>query len=454
MKIDNRTSEYEKMTTMPMGRLILSLGIPTTITMLVTNIYNLVDTYFVSKLGASASGAIGIVFGLMAILQAVGFLLGQGAGSNMSRRLGAKDSEGASRFASTSFYVSLFSGVVIAALGLIFLDPLMRMLGSTDTILPYSRVYGTFILIAAPAMISSFVMNTMLRFEGKAKFAMIGITIGGILNMIGDPIFMFVFDMGIAGAGLSTALSQYISFFILYSMFFRGKSNSKLSIKLISKNLKDYINIFRTGLPSLVRQGLGSISTMLLNISAAPYGDGAIAAMSIVSRCCMFIFCVGLGIAQGFQPVAGYNYGAKKYSRVKEGFRFTLVFGTLLLGTFSIIGLMASGHVIGIFSKDPEIVRVGTLAFRLQCVALIALPTSVCGNMLFQSIGKSEMATVLSALRSGLFFIPLILILPRVLGLLGIQLAQPVADVLSSAVTIPFVVRFFSKMPKDEKVSQ
>lgn len=450
MKGGEETAEnYKKMTETPVPKLIISLAIPTTITMLITNIYNLADTYFVSKLGTSASAAIGIVYALMAILQAIGFLLGQGAGSNISRRLGAKDYEGANKFASTSFFIALSLGIIVAIFGIIFIDPFMMVLGSTETILPYSRIYGRYILLAAPAMIISFVMNNILRFEGKASLAMIGITTGGILNIIGDPIFMFKFNMGIAGAGLSTALSQYISAGILFGIFYTGRSQSKIAIKNITKNISDIINILKTGTPSLVRQGLGSISTMLLNQSAAVYGDGAVAAMSIVSRCCMFLFSVGLGIGQGFQPVAAFNYGAKKYSRVKKGFFFTLIFGICTLGTLSLLGIIFSNELIGVFSNEQEIINIGVYALKAQLLALFIIPISVCGNMLFQSIGKSGRATFLSTFRSGLFLIPLLIILPNIMGIKGIQLAQPISDILSSICTIPFVAVFLKNMPKE-----
>ncbi len=449
---ERQQKQYVRMTEYPVNRLILSLGIPTTITMLITNIYNMADTYFVGQLGPSASGATGIVFALMAILQAIGFMFGQGAGSNISRRLGAKDEEYASVFASTSFFMSLGVSILLMSLGLIFLEPFMRLLGSTTTILPYAKQYGGFILIAAPALITSCVMNNILRFEGKATFAMIGLTAGGILNIIMDPILMFGFDLGVAGAGLSTALSQYISAGILLSMFLRGRTQSKISIKHCTKKLEDIGNVLMTGMPSLVRQGLTSVSTLILNQTAAAYGDSAIAAMSIVSRFCMFLFCVSIGIGQGFQPVAGFNYGAGKYSRLKKGFKFTYLFSTCMLTVFAIAGFVASNYVMRIFCDDAEVIVYGTPALKAQCAALLTVPIAVCGNMLFQSIGKSVTATILSAMRSGACFIPLILIMPRLFGLAGVQYAQPLADVISGLITIPFLVRFFRSLPKEDKI--
>lgn len=442
-------SQYDVMTKEPVEKLIVSLGLPTTISMLVTNIYNMADTYFVGRLGTSASGAVGVVFALMAILQAFGFMFGHGAGSIISRKLGAKQIEDARKFASTSLYTSILCAFIITTFGLIFITPFMKLLGSTDTILPYAKTYSIFILLASPAMISSCVMNNILRYEGKAFFAMIGLTTGGFLNILGDAFFMFGLGMGIEGAGLSTAISQYISALILLSMFLRGKTQSKFSLRYFTHDFRDIIEIIRTGLPSMARQGLASVSTMLLNIQAGIYGDAAIAAMSIVSRVCNFLFSVGLGIGQGFQPVAGFNYGAEKYSRVKKGFYFTWLFGTIMLGIFSVTGMVFAKQLVTFFRDDAKVIEIGTFALKIQCIALFFIPLSVCGNMMFQSVGKSNTATFLSTLRGGLCFIPILYLFHFLFGLLGIQIAQTVADILASIMTIPFVIRFFKFLPPD-----
>lgn len=443
--------QYKKMTETPVSQLIIRLGIPTTISMLVTNLYNMADTYFVGKIGTSASGAIGIVFGLMAIIQAVGFMFGHGAGSIISRKLGAQDVKSASKFASTSFGCALICGAMISIGGIVFLEPLMRLLGSTETILPYARTYGVFILLAAPVMTGSFVLNNILRYEGRASLAMIGLTIGGLLNIFGDWLLMYVFGMGVEGAGISTAVSQTISFCILLSMFLSGRTQSHLSIRYFSRKKDEIFLIVRTGFPSLIRQGMSSISTMLLNGHAAIYGDAAVAAMTIVNRICFFIFAVGLGIGQGFQPVCAFNYGAGRFSRVRKGFFFTLWVGELLLGSIAIVGFFFSSGLVGIFRNDPTVIEIGTFALRVQFVALFFQPLSVCSNMLFQSVGKNGVATFLSALRSGLFFIPAILILPYFFNLTGVQVAQTVADVLSFFTAIPFVIHFFAVLPADKQ---
>lgn len=439
-------SHYDRMINEPVSKLVIKLGIPTTISMLVTSVYNMADTFFVGTLGNSASGAVGVVFGLMAIIQALGFMFGHGAGSIIARRLGAQDVESAGRYASVSFFASVFTGVFVGSMGLIFIDPLMKLFGSTDTILPYARNYGQYILIATPIMMSSFVLNNILRYEGKAFLAMIGLTLGGLLNIVLDPILIHGFGMGIGGAGLATAFSQCVSFAILLSMFLRGKTQSRLSFASFYSNAKELLLIIQTGFPSLVRQGLNSVSTMVLNHYAGMYGDVAVAAMSIVNRICFFIFAVGLGIGQGFQPVCGFNYGAQRYDRVKKAFWFTWAAGEVMLGVLAIGGIGLSGNLIGLFRNDPQVIEVGTIALRYQLAALFVQPITICATMLFQSVGSNKLATFFSMLRNGVVFIPLLIVLQYFLGLTGVQMAQGVADVLTFGVTLPVVLLFLKRL--------
>lgn len=443
------STQYEKMTRQPVPSLILELGLPTTVSMLVTNIYNIVDTWFVGRIGTSASGATGVVFGLMAIIQAVGFMFGHGAGSNISRQLGAKNVARARNFSATSFYLSLLMGAGITAAGLALLDPLCLLLGSTATILPYARSYAACVLLAAPAMATSCVMNNILRYEGHAAFAMVGLVSGSVLNIFGDALLIFGFGMGIEGAGISTMVSQYVGAAILFSQFARGKTQTGFSPRDISRDLRDVGNILLTGLPSLARQGLGSVSTMALNWQAKLYGDAAVAAMSIVARVCNFLFCVGLGIGQGFQPVSGFNYGAKVYSRVRKGFYFTLGFGGALMCVLGIAGFFFAEPVVRLMRDDPEVVAVGVPAMRAQCVALLFIPVSSCINMLFQSIGLAGRATFVATLRSGACFLPILFLFAHLWGLIGIELAQPAADILSALISLPFALQFFRHLPAD-----
>ena len=447
MTSDDRSAlQFRRMTETPIPQLVLSLAAPTILSMLITSIYNLADTFFVGQISTSASGAVGVVSSLMAIIQALGFMLGHGAGTIISRSLGSRDTTAATRFASTSFFTALVFGVVLAVAGLGTLPHFMMLLGSTETILPHACAYARPILIAAPLMISSLVMNNILRYEGKASFAMIGLVTGGVLNIALDPLFMFVFGLGTAGAGIATALSQSISFCILLSMFLRGKTVSQFRITAVTHSPAEFGTILMTGMPSFGRQGLNSIGGMLLNIAARGYGDAAVAGMSIVSRIFMFIISVAIGTGQGFQPVAGFNYGARKYRRVQQACLFTMAASFCFLSVILTVCWFNAETLIRLFRDDPEVTAVALPAFRYQCFAMLLQPVIVAGNMLFQSIGKSGRATFLACCRQGVFFIPLILTLPRVFGLLGVEICQPIADVLTFFVTVPFLFPFLRQL--------
>jgi putative MATE family efflux protein len=446
--MNSADAQYKKLTETPVKSLIPRLAIPTVISMLITMLYNAADTYFVSKISVAASGATGILLSLMGVVQAFGFMYGQGAGSNISRRLGARDVEAAKRYCSTAYFSALAVGVIILTAGLIFIKPIMLFLGSTDTILPYAISYGRWILIAAPAMTTSFVMNNILRFEGMAKLAMIGLTTGGILNIILDPLLIFVFKLGITGAGIATAFSQYVGMSILLSMFLMKKPQSRISVKYFSFSPKITVDILSVGFPSFARQGLNSVSTMVLNIEAQPYGDECIAAMSIVAKIGMGIFSTAVGIGQGFQPVCSFNYGAKLYERVRQSIKFLWQFSTVVIAVLSLICFIFAPQLVGLFRNDAEVLEIGTTALRILCVALMLLPTVMTGNMTFQSIGKSGRAFFLACSQNGLFFIPLILILPQFLGVLGIQISQPIGYGISSLIAAPMLLSYLSHLKK------
>ena len=449
--------QFKKMTETPVWKLVIMLGIPTTVSMLITNVYNMADTYFVSTLGTAQGGAPGIVFSIMAIIQAFGFMFGHGAGSHVSRLLGAKDEEKAGRFATTSLLLSTASGVLIMMFGLIFIEPLMMFLGSNEEILPHAVNYAKFIFIGAPALTASCVFNNVLRYEGKATFAMIGLTSGGILNILLDYIFIMCLNMGTIGAGLATAISQYVSLLILIIPYVCGKTQSKISFKKGFISFRIIWDIVTTGFPSLIRQGLGSVSTAMLNVQARFFGTAAIAAMGYVSKTVQFIFCVGLGIGQGFQPVSAFNYGAKKYGRVKRASYVTMLFGIIFIGTLAALCFAFAPQVIELFNseKDPLISEIGAQALRFNCMVLWVLPFTVVGNMMFQSIGKRIPAILLSALQNGVAFIPMIYLLPELCekylgnGLVGLELAQPAAYVITAAITLPVTLVFLNRLPKD-----
>ena len=430
----------QMMLSAPVSKVIPRLAVPTIISMLITAIYNMADTFFVSQIGTSASGAVGVIFSAMAIIQAVSFMMGMGTGTNISQALGAGDEARARRYASVGFFTAFGVGVVLAILGLSNIDALVRFLGATETIAPYAKDYARYIFYATPFMMCSFVMNNLLRFEGLAMYGMVGIGTGGILNMILDPIFIFVFGLGTAGAAIATAISQIVSFSILLIM-----CNTKPdAITIDPRNFKPtasmYGKILYTGFPSLGRQGIASVSTILLNTAAGVYGDAAIAAMSIVTRFIMFINSSIIGFGQGFQPVCSFSYGAGKYSRVREAFWFCVKVSTVLLVVLSGVSILLSQQIVTVFRRDDaEVIAIGTRALRFQLSTLPLWGFIVMSNMLTQSIGYGARATLLSVARQGIFLIPALLVLPRVLGLTGIQIAQPISDVCTLVLTIVII---------------
>lgn len=445
-------TQYDKMTKTPLVKLIISLGIPTTISMLVTSIYNMADTYFVGTLGESPQAATGILFTLQAIIQAMAFMLGQGSGTMVSKALADRNKEEASEYVSTGFFTGLAMGTVLMVFGLLFLTPFMRLLGSTETILPFARQYGACVLISCPVVMGSFVLNNNLRYEGKSFYSMIGLVTGGIINIFGDYLLVIVFEMGVLGAGIATAASQFISFCILL-YFFRKMGESSIRLSSLSRNKKVYATICKVGFPALVRQGLTSFSGGLLNNITRPFGDAAIAAMSVANRFSMFVMCVGLGIGQGYQPVAAFNYQAKKYDRVKRGLLATMVIGFCLVACLAVPSIIFAEQIVYAFQKSEAVIEVGVLALRCACIGTMFMPLSIPVNMLYQSTRQVKISTFLSMLRSGLMFIPTLLITTHFWGLLGVQISQPLADVLTGIVGIPFVIHFLRKRFPDEHAS-
>ncbi len=427
-----KEEKFRQMTDTPVQKLIPRLAVPTIISMLVTSIYNMADTFFVSQIGTSASGAVGIMFSAMAMIQAVGFTLGMGSGNYISRSLGSRDEETASRSAATAFFTAGIIGILIAVFGTLFSRPLVFLLGATDTIAPYAQAYARYILLAAPFMMTSFVMNNILRAQGNAMFAMIGITTGGILNMFLDPLLIFQFNMGISGAAVATMASQMISFTILLYQCNVRKGCISIQISKFTPTLKMYGEILHAGLPSFCRQGLASVAVVVLNFAAGPYGDAAIAAMSIVSRFMMFINSSLIGFGQAFQPVCGFNFGAGRYDRVLEAYWFCVKVAVVMLTCFGVVAFTFSRPIITTFRReDLEVIRIGTLALRLQLLTMPFQAWVIMVNMLTQSIGYGFRASLVAIGRQGLFLIPSLLIFPKIFGLLGLQMSQPVADMLT-----------------------
>ena len=442
--IDN----YTYLTQAPVHRVIITMAIPTIISMLVTGLYNIADTFFVGKIDTQATAAVGIVFSLMFFVQAMGFFFGHGSGNYISRELGARRHENAIKMASTGFFSSFLVGVIVLILGEIFLTPLSLLLGSTPTILPYTEEYMQVILLGAPFLTSSLTLNNQMRLQGNAKFAMFGIVTGAMLNVILDPLLIFTCGLGVSGAAWATVIGQTVSFVILFLMTRRGE-NIAIHFRNFSPSLQRYKEIFYGGSPSMMRQGLACIATMSLNLAAGAYGDSAIAAMSIVGRIAMLSFAVVIGLGQGFQPVCGFCYGAGLYDRLKEAYRFTVIIGTSFLIVICIIGWIISGSLIGVFRDDPKVIAIGVVALRWQLCTFPLNSLILASNMLAQTCRKPWRANILAAARQGLFFIPLIFILPSYFGLLGVEMCQAVSDVLSFTLTVPIVIYTFREFTRE-----
>ncbi|MCI8650257.1 MAG: MATE family efflux transporter [Anaerotruncus sp.] len=441
------------MTQTPVPKLVFTLAIPTIASMLITSIYNMADTFFVGKIGTSATGAVGISFSLMAIIQAVGFTFGIGSGNFISRLLGAREREKAEKVAATGFFSALTFGAVIAVAGLLLLDPLVRLLGATETIVPYAKSYVRLILLGTPYMTASFVLNNQLRFQGNAFYAMIGIGIGGILNILLDPFFIFVLEMGTAGAALATIISQLISFCLLMRLSREG-GGIRIRLKNFTPSWEVYREIFRGGLPSFYRQGFASMATAIMNLCAGRFDDAAIAAMSIVARVFQFALSALLGFGQGFQPVCGFNYGAKRYDRVLEAFWFCMRIAVVVLVTGAVVGYLFSSQIITLFRNDPQVIAVGSRALRWQCVTFPLSAWIVMVNMLLQTINKSAAASLIAMARQGLFFIPIILILSCFAGLSGLVISQPMADVATFLLAIPLGIHVVRELRDQQRAEQ
>lgn len=436
-------AQYRRMMETPIPRLVTSMAIPTVIGMLITVVYNTADTFFVSQINKSASAAVGAVYAIMAIIQAVGYGLGVGAGSLISRKLGQKNNEAADTYASSAFFAAVLVGVVIMVSGLLVLRPFLRLLGCTDTMMPYAVPYAKYILLAAPLNCATFVLNNSLRSEGFSRLAMVGISTGGILNVILDPILIFGLDMGTGGAALATMLSQVVSFCILLSFFLTGRSIVHIRLRHVSRRFTDYQMIVTTGVPTICRQGLGSVAAAALNIQAIGYGgDAAGAAITIANKVYILARNICIGIGQGFQPVAGYNYGAGNRSRTWQAFTFATKVGSVICVVMAAISALFASKIMWWFCDDGEVARIGIETLYLASAVMPFLAFSTYVNQLYQCLGFKGKATFLASCRQGIFFLPAVVLLPLALDCLGVQAAQPFADLCTFLISIPFIFYF------------
>ncbi|MEI0489223.1 MATE family efflux transporter [Brachyspira pulli] len=443
---EKQNKKFKQLTESNVETLVIKLGIPTIISMLTTSFYNMADTFFVSKINTQSTAAVGIVFSMMAIIQAIGFFFGHGSGNYISLKLGAKETEEASKMAATGFLSAMIVGFIILVCGIVFIKPLAYMLGSTETILPYSISYMKYILIGAPYMTASLVLNNQLRLQGNAVFAMIGLITGAILNIILDPILIFHFDMGVKGAAIGTIISQFVGFCILL-VGTNVWGTLPINIRDFSPSLQKYKAIVIGGLPSLCRQSISSFSTAFLNTASAPFGDAAIAAMSIVNRVAMFANSAIIGFGQGFQPVCGFNYGAKKYSRVIDAFYFCVKISTFVLLILAIIIYIYSSQIVHLFNdKDITLLDVANRALKYQALSLPLWGLITLSSMMLQTTRKTIRASILAIAKQGIFLVPIIYIFPKFLGITGIEIAQPFADLLTFILAVPLGYSMIKEM--------
>ncbi len=436
MSDDAAVKKYIKMTQTPIKKLVIMMSIPTIISMLVTSLYNMADTYFVGQIGTSATGAVGVAYSVMIVIQALGYTFGNGAGNYLSRALGRQENKKASQAASTAILTNFAVALILALIGIAILDPLVYFLGATETIAPYAKEYLFIILLGMPFACTSFCLNVLLRYQGNAMYAMIGIMAGGIINVGLDPLFISVFDMGVKGAALATVIGQFISFVILFIQNERA-GVLKLNLKNVVIKLRFYVDIIRDGLPTFYRQVLISVSVVLLNSAARDFGDPAIAALSIVSRLSIIGTCILFGFGQGFQPVCGFNYGAKNYKRVMSAFWFCLKITTGILIIIGALGYIFAPSLIGIFRDDPEVIEIGIKALQYNMLVLPLAAGNVLVTMITQTTGRLFRSTLLALCRQGICYAPCVLILPHLFGITGLQMVQACAELLALLVAVP-----------------
>lgn len=439
-------SKYIRMTTEPVNKLVCSMAVPSIISMLVTAFYNMADTFFVGRISTQATGAIGVVFSYMTLIQAIAFFFGHGCGNYISRSLGAKKIKEAEQMAATGFFSVLIVGVIIGIIGLFICEPLVMFLGATETIAPDAINYIVYILAATPFIMGSFVLNNVMRLQGNAKVAVIGIASGAVLNVGLDPLFISGFNMGTAGAGLATAISQMVGFVLLLLLSKKG-DGIKIKWKNFKFEGKRYLEIFAGGIPSLARQGLGGVATICLNNVAGLYGDSAIAAFSVVSRIGIIFSSALIGFGQGFQPVCGFNYGAGKFDRVKKAFWFCVKVSTAAMFIVAIGIYFLAEPLVCIFrNDDPLLIEIAVKTLRYQCFSMPLLGFVVLSNMCLQNTRKTVRATITAMARQGIMLIPAIFVLNSLLGLMGLQCSQCVADVLTFVLAIPLMLTALNEM--------
>ena len=450
--MNSQSKKMELLGSTSIPKALLAMGIPTMIGMLVNAFYNLVDAYFVGGLGESQMGAISVVYPLGQVVVGLGLLFGNGAASYISRLLGRGDKENADKVASTALYSSVSVGAVIIIISMVFLHPILKLLGATDSILPYAATYAGIYIVSCIFNVFNVTMNNIVTSEGAAKTTMCALLTGAVLNIALDPLFIYVFDLGVAGAAIATAISQVVSTCVYLTYIFRKKSVFHFRVKDCTYTKETMSEIFKIGIPTLVFQILTSVSISLINNAAGDYGDSAIAGMGVVTRLISMGSLSVFGFIKGFQPIAGYSYGAKKFDRLREAIKTSILWSTAFCVIFGVILALFPTAIVSQFTKgDAEMIRIGVASLRANSISIMLFGFYTVYSSLFLALGKGREGFILGACRQGICFIPVILLLPMVWGLNGIMYAQPIADVLSAVITVFMAIPLHKKLNEMQK---
>jgi len=450
--MNSQSKKMELLGSTSIPKALLAMGIPTMIGMLVNAFYNLVDAYFVGGLGESQMGAISVVYPLGQVVVGLGLLFGNGAASYISRLLGRGDKENADKVASTALYSSVSVGAVIIIISMVFLHPILKLLGATDSILPYAATYAGIYIVSCIFNVFNVTMNNIVTSEGAAKTTMCALLTGAVLNIALDPLFIYVFDLGVAGAAIATAISQVVSTCVYLTYIFRKKSVFHFRVKDCTYTKETMSEIFKIGIPTLVFQILTSVSISLINNAAGDYGDSAIAGMGVVTRLISMGSLSVFGFIKGFQPIAGYSYGAKKFDRLREAIKTSILWSTAFCVIFGVILALFPTAIVSQFTKgDAEMIRIGAASLRANGISIMLFGFYTVYSSLFLALGKGREGFILGACRQGICFIPVILLLPIVWGLNGIMYAQPIADVLSAIITVFMAIPLHKKLNEMQK---
>ncbi len=450
--MNNQSKKMELLGSASIPKALLSMGIPTMIGMLVNAFYNLVDAYFVGGLGESQMGAISVVYPLGQVVVGLGLLFGNGAASYISRLLGRGDKENANKVASTALYSSVSVGAVIIIISMVFLHPILKLLGATDSILPFAATYASVYIVSCIFNVFNVTMNNIVTSEGAAKTTMCALLTGAVLNIALDPLFIYVFDLGVAGAAIATAISQVVSTCVYLIYILRKKSVFHFRVKDCTYTKENMSEIFKIGIPTLVFQILTSVSISLINNAAGDYGDSAIAGMGVVTRLISMGSLSVFGFIKGFQPIAGYSYGAKKFDRLREAIKTSILWSTVFCVIFGVILALFPAAIVSRFTKgDAEMIRIGAASLRANGISIMLFGFYTVYSSLFLALGKGREGFILGACRQGICFIPVILLLPIVWGLNGIMYAQPIADMLSAVITVFMAIPLHKKLNEMQK---